>query len=234
MCRIFKRCKKSPMVTNEYRIRENVDTIVIRTITADVVILPGEEARVICLEEPKVTHKVAAEQDTLLIDGKANRKWYQFMGRQRKGKVTVLLPKGEYKTLWIKSTTGDVLISEGFTFETVDISVTTGGVCVAGVHCQELTAGSTTGDLTMNHVIAKEKLTITGTTGHVALNACDAAEVDIQVTTGNVKGTLLSEKTFEAKTVTGKVDVPKSRPGGLCKVHTTTGCIDLDIQQKDH
>ena len=248
---IFKKSSAS-LVTNEYGIRESFRKISVRTVTADVIFVPGDgaEAKVVCHEKAEAKHRVAVEEDTLIIDGLSERKWYHNIGcRCKKAKVTIIIPKGEYHALNVKNTTGNVEIPGGFAFGNADISVTTGDISwrdsavgdldcksttgdvnLTDIQCDALIATGTTGDLKMRNVIAAGKMTIHRVCGHVEFEACDASEVSVRVTTGDVKGTLLSDKTFEAKSTTGKVEVPRSRPGGLCKVHTTTGRIDIDIQ----
>jgi hypothetical protein len=53
----------------------------------------------------------------------------------------------------------------------------------------------------------KEKLSLTRSTGSVRLDGCDASEIFIKTNTGSVTGTLLSEKTFFAKSDTARYGV---------------------------
>ena len=107
---------------------------------------------------------------------------------------------------------------------------TTGDVLLQGVRCADLTIDGTTGDVEMKDVIASGKITVKVTTGDVELEACDGGELFLKATTGDVEGTLLTPKTFEAKATTGKVDVPNPSTGGLCKIKTTTGDIQIRIR----
>ena len=77
---------------------------------------------------------------------------------------------------------------------------------------------------------ASGKITVKVTTGDVELEACDGGELFLKATTGDVEGTLLTPKTFEANATTGKVDVPNPSTGGLCKIKTTTGDIQIRIR----
>lgn len=43
-------------------------------------------------------------------------------------KITVYLPKGEYAVLSINGSTGNIEIAEDFSFESIDISISTGDV----------------------------------------------------------------------------------------------------------
>ena len=61
----------------------------------------------------------------------------------------------------------------------------------------------------------------------------DAATLSIKTDTGDVTGTLLTEKTFDAKASTGDVDVPKTTAGGVCKIRTDTGDICINIEDEN-
>ena len=49
-----------------------------------------------------------------------------------------------------------------------------------------------------------------------------------ETSTGKVKGHLLTDKIFVTSTSTGKVRVPSTESGGICKVTTSTGDILFD------
>ena len=245
----FKKLSTNKMQTNEYTIGESYQNISIDTITADIVFVPsdGEGTRVVCYEEEKLRHTVKVEDGTLVINGRDERKWYNQIGFHfNTPRITITIPKGEYGALTVKNTTGDVEIPQGFTFAGADISVTTGDITLAssttgditcknttgdtvlnGVRCANLTSTGTTGDLDMENVIATGDMNLKRGTGDVEFEACDAAELYIKVTTGDVEGTLLSGKIFQAKSTTGKVEVPQTTSGGICDVKATTGSIRI-------
>ena len=57
----------------------------------------------------------------------------------------------------------------------------------------------------------------------------DAPEISVETNTGDVTGTLLTPKTFEADTDTGKVKLPQSEPGGRCRLKSDTGDFVIGI-----
>ena len=148
----------------------------------------------------------------------------------------------------IKTGTGAVKL-EGLSAGSVDISVSTGGVTISSVECagelgikvstgratlqdvtcQSLVSYGSTGDVRLKNVIAEKKLEIKRSTGSVFFDACDAGSISIETSTGSVKGTLLTEKTFIAKTSTGSVSVPDTATGGKCEITTTTGSIEIKL-----
>lgn len=151
--------------------------------------------------------------------------------------------------LKIKTSTGDIEV-EGITAGSMELSVSTGEVSVEdiaclgelkitvstgkteleNVTCKDLFSKGSTGDITLKNVIASEKFTIERSTGDVRFERSDAAELFIKTDTGDVRGTLLSEKMFEAKTDTGGISVPKDGMGGKCEIITDTGDIRIEIR----
>lgn len=248
----FKKLATDKYVTNEYEITDSFKNISVKTVTADIIFLPSfdNDTKVICRERKNVKHTVEVKEDTLNISVVDNRKWYEHISINfETPKITVYIPKGEYYDLLIKDTTGDVTVPDGFTFANADISVTTGDISfessvsgalkcntttgdilLCGVRCETLTATGTTGDTEMTDVIANSKMTVKRTTGDVEFEACEAEDIFIKVTTGDIEGSLLTDKIFEAKTTTGRVNVPDSREGGFCKVRATTGSIDICVK----
>lgn len=247
----FSKLSTNSFETKRYEISDTFKDISVSTVTADVHFVPTEDSKVavVCYENEKIKHSVTVKNNDLVIEEIDYRKWYEYLGVNfGKREITVYLPKGEYGRVTIKNTTGDIDVAQGFVFNDAEVSVTTGDISfkssVVGIincksttgdieltdlRCNTLTANGTTGDIKMNNVIADGKITLKLTTGDVEFKACDAAELFIKVTTGRVGGTLLSSKRFEASATTGKVEVPQSDHGGLCKVATTTGEIKISI-----
>lgn len=248
----FSKLSTNSFETNRYEISDTFKDISVSAVTTDINFVPTEDSKVsvVCYENKKIKYSVAVKNNSLVIEEVDYRKWYEYLGiNVGKRKITVYLPKGEYGNITVKNTTGDIELPQGFTFASAEFSVTTGDVAfkasvtgdvnlksttgdieLTDVRCNALTANGTTGDIKMNNVIADGKITLKRTTGDVEFKACDAAELFIKVTTGHIEGTLLSSKKFEASAATGRVEVPQSEQGGLCKVTTTTGKIKISIE----
>lgn len=95
-----------------------------------------------------------------------------------------------------------------------------------------LSIKNSTGNVYLNNVTASEKISVKTSTGNVDLLNCDGSEIFIQTDTGNVKGNLLSEKTFVAHTDTGRISVPKTQSSEKCEITTDTGNIKITVEQK--
>ena len=150
--------------------------------------------------------------------------------------------------LRVQTSTGDIHL-EGVSAGELDLAVSTGKAEVRSVVCQgnaalEVSTGKATlsemtcqsfrstggtGDITLNQVIAEETISIVRSTGDVRLEQCDAGELTIETDTGTVTGSLLSDKVFITHSDTGRIDVPETVTGGVCRITTDTGDIQITI-----
>lgn len=128
-------------------------------------------------------------------------------------------------------TTGKVTVKALSCDDSFNLKVSTGKAVISNVTCKSFSSEGDTGDITLKNVLGKERLFVKRSTGHVELDHCDSSEIDVTTDTGNVKGTLISEKIFSVKTSTGKVNVPESVSGGICRIKTSTGDVDIDVVQ---
>jgi hypothetical protein len=54
--------------------------------------------------------------------------------------------------------------------------------------------------------------------------------MNIETSTGSVKGTILTPKIFMIRSDTGKINVPETTTGGICRIRTSTGNISITIK----
>ena len=132
--------------------------------------------------------------------------------------------------LALRTTSGDIAVSDVVCAGNVSANVRTGDAFLTNLTCTDLTTTGTTGKLKLTNVIASGKLDITRDTGDVTFDGSDAASIKVHTSTGDVKGTLLSDKTFRYKTSTGRVELPQTTTGGVCDITTDTGDIIINVQ----
>ena len=249
----FDKISSTKYQTNTFDISESFNSISVDLSTADLEFVVSEtnECKVECFEQQNLTHSAAVLNGVLNIDNTDNRTWRDHFGFNFKSsKVKVYLPSGEYQNVTINSSTGDVNICQGFTFNSLKITLTTGNVKVKDVAVNEelfinvttgdieiksvtakkITSKGSTGDTYLNNVVAVEHITIERTTGDVEFSGIDAHELFFKTTTGDIEGSILSEKKFDAKTSTGKKVVPNTTNGGDCVLQTSTGDIRVSIK----
>ena len=289
----FSKLSTTKLVTNEHDVNDSFKNISVISNTANVILVPSsdEKCTVACFEEQKQRHAVSVKEDTLTIEIVDERKWYDHIGITFKTpQITVAIPEGEYESLTVNTTTGNVETSKAFSFESIGISATTGNITnlsssageisltatTGAVTVREVTAGSLalnattgkltvskvscegdvetgittgrtditdlkcknftskgeTGGITLKNTISEAAFYIERTTGGIRFEKSDAAEITARTSTGSIKGSLLSEKIFFASSSTGRVNVPKTLTGGKCELTTSTGSIEITVEQR--
>ena len=206
------------------------EDIYIDTDIADVIIKKTDgTARVTCFETDKVYHNVKVENGTLKIESVAKHNVHH-IGFVRPLSVTIYLPEKEYGNLEIESDTGNVSISNDFTFKTIDISCDTGNVELDTINCSKLIVDCDTGNVALDNTVASSSMNVDVDTGDIRLSECDAPDINLESSLGDIKGTLLTGKKFIAKSDLGNVDVPENDPtGGVCTIYTDLGNIKITI-----
>lgn len=136
----------------------------------------------------------------------------------------------EVGALNLTSTTGDITLCALKINGAADIKTGTGEIKLNRVNGENISVNGTTADVELSDTVLSGKLDIDITTGDVSFDKSDAWEIKVVATTGDIKGTLLSEKIFLTDTTTGDVEVPKTVNGGSCSLATTTGDIEIYIE----
>lgn len=279
-------------VTNEYVIEESFNNIDIDVDITDVTFVASQDnsCKVVCQETSKYYHEVKANNDTLYIKSYSSKKWYDFMSFNVQMKATVYVPAKEYNDFKLKSSTGDIVIPQGYAFasytseqstgktdvkanvtnamsvktstgniylsdvncnslkvtastgninisktevvEAINVKTSTGNIKLEDTHCKNFTSSASTGTTSLINSVAQEHIEIKASTGNVKFDGADAETLDIKTSTGDVKGTLLTTKIFDHHTDTGKVKLPPANTwaGGVCKIETDTGDIEISIK----
>lgn len=240
-------------VEKTYDISSAFTDINVTTDTTDVWFYHADDGKtkVVCVTEEKIQQEVAVIDGVLTITTKDTRAWYERIGISFKNaKIHIYLPEEAYKQLLVRTQTGSVVVSGGFTFDSIEISATTGDLfCWASANEKiklQVTTGdirletakaksaelkSTTGDISLQDVILTDALSVRGNTGSVKLDSCDAENITVDLTTGAVWAKLRTPKMITAKSGTGKVKAPTSTQGGKCEITTDTGDITIEIMQ---
>lgn len=133
-------------------------------------------------------------------------------------------------SLSIERSTGKVSLRDVICGD-MTVAISSGKVALTDVSCTSFTSTGNTGDIEMTNLIASGKIDIERSTGDVDFSGCDAEEIYVTTDTGSVHGTLLTNKIFQVRTSTGKIDVPEFWEGGKCKITTTTGDVKIRIGQ---
>ena len=132
--------------------------------------------------------------------------------------------------LSISNSTGDIEVENSNVGGSLNIETKTGDIELSNTNCNKLDIKVTTGDTELVNTLVTADFKMEGSTGEVRFDEFDASNIEVSVGTGNVKGTIKSSKIFIAKSKTGRVSVPETVTGGVCKITTSTGNIKISYK----
>lgn len=132
----------------------------------------------------------------------------------------------------IKTSTGDITLNNVTANGDIDTECSTGSVKLNNTTFVNLDSQASTGNIKLIDSVGSKHIKIKRSTGSVRFEDSDAETLDIETDTGSVKGTLLTSKIFDVDTDTGSKKYPRgSTTGGLCRIKTDTGSIDISIKE---
>lgn len=134
-------------------------------------------------------------------------------------------------SLELTVSTGKVTVSDVVLDGDITVGVSTGKAELNDIRCKSVVSSGSTGDIALKDVVAAEKISINRSTGDIRFTNCDAAEIFAETSTGDITGNFLTDKAFNAKTSTGKINVPNTSSGGKCEIKTGTGNIEIKIDR---
>lgn len=214
--------------TNNYKISEEYKNISIVTDTADIEFIPSDDSKttVICYEQDKVKHSVSVNGETLEIKSVDTRKWYDHIGISfGSQKIKVCIPEGDYGLLSVKGSTGDVNLAKEFSFEDVDVNISTGDIYAQGITTDNMKLRVSTGKITVKDINCKYDLSVKVSTGK-----SDIANVNCNnfTSSGNTGDTTLNsvvvKEKLSIKRSTGDVKF-ESCDAGEIFIETDTGDV---------
>lgn len=197
--------------TNTYEISDDFDSISISADTADIIFLPSDDGkcRVFCYEAEKMKHSASVQDGALTVNVNDTRRWYDYFGINFRGpEITVYLPKTEYTSLLIKSSTGDIEIPRDFKLSSIDISVST-----ADVKC---------------YASATELIKIKTSTGDVRMENLSAGAIDLSASTGDTELLNISCKSLTSKADTGDITLKNVIATEGFSIERSTGDVTFD------
>lgn len=219
-----------------YHVSKDFDRIRIDVIAADVELIPSEDekCRVITQDSEYVEYTVSVVEDTLTVRATDTRAWYERLftdwgsGRY----LQIALPREEYKSLDVKTASGQVNINVRYTFsEDVTLTSTSGNIGTAAAINGHLEMHATSGDLYatgfLNTVIARS------TSGKISLGGktvdgdCTITSADLKTTSGGIVVRKATVHDLIAKTTSGDISLDSLSVMGNIDVSATSGDMTL-------
>ncbi len=218
--------------TNTHEISEEFSSISMDTETADITFVPSDDGtcRVVCFEMTDAKHSVTVENDTLVIRMVDERKWHDFIGISINStpELTVYLPETEYASLSIDESTGDISMPADFTFEAVDLSLSTGDVSFLASASGVIRIETSTGNILVEGASA-QALELTASTGHITVSgvSCEG-DVKTGVSTGRTSLTDVSCRNLTTDGNTGALSMNSVIVSEKITVTRSTGDVKFE------
>lgn len=217
--------------TNHHPVTEEFGAIRISLDTADLRLVYSSDASssVTCYEQSNVKHAVAVKDGMLVIEVVDERKWYEHIGFFTKTPtVTLTLPETVYGMLSVSSTTGDIEIDPAFTFQSIDVALTTGDVTCKASAKEDLRIETTTGKITVSDLSA-ETVSLTLSTGSLKASGITCRkDLSLNVTTGKTELSDITCRNLSSDGTTGSAVLKHVIAEETLSLERSTGDIILD------
>ena len=241
------RSNDSHLIEKVYTLEENFENMTFDLDTSDLEFKAGEgsEKKVVIKHRKNSTHEVTVKDNSLNIKETDISKWYEhiftFNNRQ---KVTVYLPSQAFDKINIKNSTGDIIIPNLYSFNTMDVKVSTGSFYsrawakesisvesstgdqyLAGINTKSLNLKASTGKIVLEDNNVEGNVTLTTTTGDKYIKNLIATNLTISgdTSSSNIVNSLISEH-IELEASTGDVKIVDSDANTL-NIKTSTGDV---------
>ena len=245
----FQKISGEKFETNTHTLSEDYSDIFIDTNTAEIIILPSDskETKIVCYERMDAKHFPKIQDGTLTLELIETGNWLNRIIGFCEPTLTLYVPKGEYSNLRINSSTGDIKISEGYTFGSIDIEGDTCNVSVSSPTKGDVKISVSTGDITLEKTSSKNLL-LSASTGTVAAKNTNCENMDISVSTGDVyisnviaSGDVTADassgdvyltnlecKNLNSEAKTGDIILSSTVASGKFTIERSTGDVTLD------
>ena len=207
------------------------ESISVRSKSSDIAFVPSETGKcsVVFHEKSTANHTASVSEGTLNIETDNAEKWFEplaFMFDDPQ--ITVYLPKNEYVSLRVHEKTGDVSVPKNFSFDHVDISVSTGDVEYHASASGEVKIAVTTGSIRAEDISAGA-LEFSATTGAVNVHsvACEGS-ISASLTTGDTLFRDVTCKSLASTASTGDITLQNTVAAETIALETSTGDVRLD------
>ena len=251
----FKNFNTEEFEMKEYAIQENFKNIDLDVSNFDVKLVKASDGKcsVSCGESDKTNFEVSVDGDTLIIDQKDRRKWYEHIcffgfGYGENMTVTVNLPEEKYEELSLKAVSGDIDVPNEFSFmksklqsTSGDISykantdgslsllAVSGDIAVENADTGDMFLKTTSGEISAANCKISSSSEIVTTSGDIELDNFNTGSAEIVSTSGEVElDSFIAEDGVTVKTTSGDITLRVSDAGSF-NLKSTSGCVEGSI-----
>ncbi len=225
----FREIMGEDMEISNYNIGDSFDNIYIDTQTTDIDFFTWREpeVKVECTKTRGIKYDVRVEDSTLKIETSDERKWYDYIKFfSLDMKLRVYLPgEVDYSSVVVRNTTGDVIIPEQISADTLDVDITTGDIkCYAKVN-ESVKLKTTTGDIDLKSTDCQGDIELKSSSGDTAITDVNCQSLICSGTTGDIiMKNVVADAKLTLKRTTGDIGFERVDASELF-IKTTTGDV---------
>ena len=219
-------------LTKTVPVNQTFKNISIKAKTDDITIALSEsgECSVVYCETDKIHHSTVLENDTLKIETRDERGWFEKLGffSRKRPSVTLYLPKKEYDSLAVEAATGDIQISlpKEASVKNAAIAASTGDISCGMTAKETISVALSTGDITLENACADE-IILSLTTGKINISGGECRNLSVAQSTGRTYLRDITCETFSSTASTGDITLENVYANEKLSIERTTGDITL-------
>ena len=198
--------------------------------TSDIEFIASTDMKIVYQETEKIYHTEEVKDGTLFIKQTDDLKWYErvFTFDFSPKKATIYLPAGHYASLKADNNTGDIKITHDFSFDAVDIKLSTGDVDLKSDVIGDTKVVTSTGNISLSDMSTKS-LTVDRSTGNLKLNKLNVTEaIVVEGSTGKFSATEVKAASLKVNQSTGDVNLKDVKVTGALDIKCSTGDVEFD------
>ncbi len=203
---------KSTKYNGTLSITEVYSNIKIECTSSDIAIYPSNSktSSLSFVGNKYVSYSYEVINNELIVFQKDNRKFFDKFTNFVNFKVVLYLSDTDLENLSINITSGDVLVSKDFTFNTSTIITTTGDIRFESNVKDVLLVNATSGDISLKNISCKN-LNVKCTTGDIELlNSHILEDTYLKATTGDIEIENLITNNLDINVSTGDIELENS------------------------
>jgi len=180
---------KSTETTKIYTIEEKYNDIKIegKNFDINIYLSTNNENKIVYVENKKVTVNSTVVDGVLIIGQNDNRKFYDKLFDFSNHEINLYLSKQFINSLNIKSSTSEIEVGNGFTFNNVEINNSTGDIEFKANVSSNLDVKNSTGDIKIENNNIGGIVNVETKTGDIELKNVNCNKLDIKVSTGDTE-----------------------------------------------
>ncbi len=163
----------------------------ITTDRCDISVQPSADnnIRVVISHIGSQKYNLRMNKDGILQITQGEQEFFDIIGAQHE-MIIVDLPAGEYESLNLHSTSGDINVQAAYTFDTIEVETVSGEAEVQAKGRERIKIHTTSGDislLTADLASQQTAVELSSSSGEIGLNRVKAASVKLHTTSGKVR-----------------------------------------------